>query len=170
MSEELNTTNKKYLPTTNALKFIGFVRATGNEEFSSPELHYKMADKLFSDDPVDKNVLEECCRGVGKALALSEVVYTEAGVKTVNEVNVGDRIYDHTGELTDVVRKSKIFYDDTYEVETHDGRVITACADHQWEVFTKSKNKDTSRKRHINSTKEIEKKPVVLSKNWLEEP
>lgn len=58
---------EKYIPSEIALKFVGFIRASGNEEFSSPELHYKMADKLFSSDRKDKNVLEECCRGVGKS-------------------------------------------------------------------------------------------------------
>lgn len=68
-----------YIPSEEALKFIGFVRASGNEEFSSPELHYKMADKLFSADPKDKNVLEECCRGVGKStVAEYAVIYAAA--------------------------------------------------------------------------------------------
>jgi hypothetical protein len=58
---------ENYIPSDISLKFIAFIRATGNEEFSSPEIHYKMADKLFSDKKVDKNVLEECCRGVGKS-------------------------------------------------------------------------------------------------------
>ena len=58
---------EKYIPSKIALKFISFIRATGNEDFSSPEIHYKMADKLFSNLKEDKNVLEECCRGVGKS-------------------------------------------------------------------------------------------------------
>ena len=58
---------EKYIPSEIALKFISFIRATGNEDFSSPEIHYKMADKLFSNLKEDKNVLEECCRGVGKS-------------------------------------------------------------------------------------------------------
>jgi len=62
-----NSKPDRYIPSEIALKFISFIRATGNEEFSSPEIHYKMADKLFSSDPKDKNVLEECSRGVGKS-------------------------------------------------------------------------------------------------------
>lgn len=68
-----------YIPSTEALKFISFIRATGNEEFSSPEIHYKMADKLFSSAPEDRNVLEECCRGVGKStIAEYAVIYAAA--------------------------------------------------------------------------------------------
>jgi len=58
---------EKYIPSDIALQFISFIRATGNEEFSSPELHYKMADLLFSSDSKDKNILEECSRGTGKS-------------------------------------------------------------------------------------------------------
>lgn len=70
---------EKYIPSEIALKFISFIRATGNEEFSSPEIHYKMADLLFSSDRKDKNVLEECCRGVGKStIAEYAVIFAAA--------------------------------------------------------------------------------------------
>jgi hypothetical protein len=69
----------RYIPSEIALKFITFIRATGNEEFSSPELHYKMADKLFSSEKKDKNVLEECCRGAGKStIAEYAVIFAAA--------------------------------------------------------------------------------------------
>jgi hypothetical protein len=65
-----------YIPSEEALKFINFIRSTGNEEFSSPEIHYKMADKLFSGEKADKYVLEECSRGVGKStIAEYAVIY-----------------------------------------------------------------------------------------------
>jgi len=70
---------EKYKPSDIALKFIAFIRATGNEDFSSPEIHYKMADKLFSSLKADKNVLEECCRGVGKStIAEYAVIFAAA--------------------------------------------------------------------------------------------
>lgn len=70
---------EKYIPSEIALKFIAFIRATGNEEFSSPEIHYKMADLLFSSDRKDKNALIECCRGVGKS-TISEYAVIFAAV------------------------------------------------------------------------------------------
>jgi hypothetical protein len=70
---------EKYIPSAIALKFIAFIRATGNEELSSPEIHYKMADKLFSSAKADRNVLEECCRGVGKStIAEYAVIFAAA--------------------------------------------------------------------------------------------
>jgi len=68
-----------YIPSEAALKFISFIRATGNEDLPSPEIHYKMGDKLFSSKEEDKNVLEECCRGVGKStIAEYAVIYAAA--------------------------------------------------------------------------------------------
>ena len=68
-----------YIPSEAALKFISFIRATGNEDLPSPEIHYKMGDKLFSSKEEDKNVLEECCRGVGKStIAEYAVIYAGA--------------------------------------------------------------------------------------------
>lgn len=65
-----------YIPSEEAIKFIAFVRAAGNEEFSSPQVHYQMADKLFSSAKVDKNILIECTRGAGKStVAEYAVIY-----------------------------------------------------------------------------------------------
>lgn len=61
------TLPEKYIPSEASLKFIAFIRAAGIEEFSSPELHYKMADLLFSGKEDDWNALIECCRGIGKS-------------------------------------------------------------------------------------------------------
>ena len=76
----VNAMANPYIPSEIALKFISFVRATGNEEFSSPALHYQMADKLFSSDKADKNVLEECCRGVGKSTVAEYAVIFAAAM------------------------------------------------------------------------------------------
>ena len=68
-----------YIPSDEALKFIAFLRATGNEENSSPEVHYKIADALFSKDKVDWKVVIECTRGMGKSTTLEyAVIYVAA--------------------------------------------------------------------------------------------
>lgn len=63
-----------YVPSEEALKFIAFLRATGNEENTSPEAHYKMADVLFSDKKKDWKVIIECLRGMGKSTIVEYVV------------------------------------------------------------------------------------------------
>ena len=63
-----------YIPSEEALKFIAFVRATGNEENTSPEAHYKIADVLFSPNKKDWKVVIECLRGMGKSTVVEYVV------------------------------------------------------------------------------------------------
>lgn len=58
---------EKYVPSEEALKFISFLRATGNEENTSPEAHYKIADALFSANKKDWKLVIECLRGMGKS-------------------------------------------------------------------------------------------------------
>lgn len=136
---------EKYIPSIDSLKFIGFIRGSENESNDSPEVHYKIADALFSPAKRDRKVVIECTRGLGKALALNELVYLKDGTKSIKDVVVGDRIYDHTGKLTTVLGKSPVFMDDTYEVEMVDGRVITVCKDHQWKTY------DRVSSRQVNS-------------------
>ena len=138
----MNNTDR-YIPSDQALSFIAFIRACANESNVSPEVHYRIADALFSDRKADRKVLIECTRGLGKALALDELVYTPEGTKTIRDVQIGDSIYDHRGLLTKVINKSSVFIDDTYEVELADGNIITACKDHQWQVFTGVKSRRT---------------------------
>ncbi len=63
-----------YIPSDEALKFIAFLRATGNEENNSPEVHYKIADALFSKNKIDWKVVIECTRGMGKSTTLEYAV------------------------------------------------------------------------------------------------
>ena len=65
-----------YIPSEEALKFVNFLRATGNETNVSPEVHYKIADALFSPEKADRRILIKCTRGLGKS-TLSEyaVIY-----------------------------------------------------------------------------------------------
>lgn len=69
----------RYIPSQEALKFIAFIRASGNEENTSPEAHYKIADKLFSSNPEDWKLVVECLRGMGKSTLIEyAVIYAAA--------------------------------------------------------------------------------------------
>ena len=69
----------KYIPSQDALKFISFVRASGNETNISPEVHYRIADALFSDKKEDRKLLIECTRGLGKSTTVEyAVIYCAA--------------------------------------------------------------------------------------------
>ena len=38
-----------YTPSDHALRFIAFIRAAGVEDNANAEIHYRLADKYFSD-------------------------------------------------------------------------------------------------------------------------
>lgn len=66
----------KYVPSAESLKFISFIRASGVEDNASAELHYKLADKYFSDD---KQVVVEAFRGSAKSSLMEWfILYTAA--------------------------------------------------------------------------------------------
>ena len=68
-----------YLPSDNALSFVAFLRASGNESNVSPEFHYRIADALFSGNRKDWNLVIECLRGAGKSTLLEyAVIYAAA--------------------------------------------------------------------------------------------
>lgn len=79
LSQPYLTSVEHYVPSEEALKFIGFIRAAGIEENDSPEAHYKIADTLFSSDTKDWNTVIECLRGMGKSTIVEYVfIYVAA--------------------------------------------------------------------------------------------
>jgi hypothetical protein len=72
--------------------------------------------------------------GSGKMLDLSTVVLSTKGWTTMGELQVGDMVFDHEGEPTRVLWKSPACTPTTYRVTMSDGEVVTACADHLWNV------------------------------------
>ncbi len=76
----MNESSKEvYMPSEESLKFIAFLRATGNEENVSPEAHYQIADVLFSSKKKDWKVIIECLRGMGKSTVVEYVfIYVAA--------------------------------------------------------------------------------------------
>lgn len=61
----------EYVPSDEALKFIAFIRAAGIEENANAEIHYKLADKYFSNS---KQILIESFRGSAKSTIMEWLV------------------------------------------------------------------------------------------------
>ena len=66
----------RYIPSTESLKFIAFLRAAGIEDNANAEIHYKLADKYFSKD---KQIVVEAFRGSAKSSLMEWfILYTAA--------------------------------------------------------------------------------------------
>jgi replicative DNA helicase len=73
--------------------------------------------------------------GVGKALALDTPLPTPDGWTTMGEVAVGEELIGSDGKPTKVVAATEVMHDrPCYEVEFSDGTIITADAQHQWQL------------------------------------
>lgn len=71
----------------------------------------------------------------GKALALDTPLPTPTGWTTMGEVKVGDQVFDEEGGPCRVIAATEVMVGrPCYDVEFSDGTVITADAEHQWQV------------------------------------
>lgn len=61
----------KYIPSAEAVKFIAFIRACNVEDNANAEIHYRLADKFFSED---KQILIEAFRGSAKSTIIEWLV------------------------------------------------------------------------------------------------
>lgn len=62
---------QKYVPSEESLKFLAFIRACNIEENANAEIHYKLADKYFSNS---KQILIESFRGSAKSTIMEWLV------------------------------------------------------------------------------------------------
>jgi hypothetical protein len=69
-----------------------------------------------------------------KALALDTAIATPAGWTTMGEVQVGDQVFDESGDPCTVLSKSPVWDVPTYRVTFSDGASLVACGDHEWWV------------------------------------
>jgi hypothetical protein len=84
-------------------------------------------------------------RGVGKAIALDELVPTLEGYKMAKDVVKGDVLFDRLGQPTTVLDTFFHTDKDMYAVTLKDGRTLKVCDEHLWGVYDhKDKYSDPS--------------------------
>ena len=72
----------------------------------------------------------------GKLLPVIKEILTTEGWSTIGDLKVGDFVYDHNGEPTEVLAKSEILYEKNYLVTMVDGEEIIAGVNHYWNITT----------------------------------
>lgn len=98
--------------------------------------------------------------GGGKAIYVGEVVPSIDGWKTIAEVQVGDKLFDWNGEITEVIWTSPIMYNcSCYEVIFDDGAKIIVDAEHQWSTLTAKDREKIYRRSNQYREKRREKRP-----------
>lgn len=75
--------------------------------------------------------------GSGKLLPLETPIPTPEGWTTMGELEVGSKVLGRDGLPTTVVFVSDVEAEpELFDITFSDGSVVTACADHQWSMFT----------------------------------
>ncbi|OPY22915.1 MAG: ribonucleotide-diphosphate reductase subunit alpha [Methanobacterium sp. PtaU1.Bin242] len=93
------------------------------------------ASQVILRNPINVVVLGE--GGSGKALALDTKIPTPDGFKTINEIDVGDDVFDEKGNICKVTHKSPVFYNhECFELTFNDHCKIVADAEHRWKTFS----------------------------------
>lgn len=73
--------------------------------------------------------------GSGKALHIhTEIRCKEKGWTTIGDIEVGDTIYDESGNHTKVLAIYQPMTQDHYELTFDNGEVVKACGDHLWNI------------------------------------
>ena len=95
-----------------------------------------------------------------KALALDTDIPTVTGWKQMRDIQVGDIIFDESGQQTKVLSCSEVFTDkECFNVEFSDGTNIVASEDHLWKVESNTDHYESS----IKTTRQLSQK-VKLSR------
>jgi predicted phage terminase large subunit-like protein len=108
----------------------------------------------------------------GKALALDTLIPTPSGWSTIGGLAIGDIVFDETGKRCRVIAKSPVWKDrPVFNVETDDGDVIVADADHEWLVRLCRKNKKFKLKTtHYLALRKSMRAPMINAQGALDLP
>ena len=90
-------------------------------------------------------------RQCGKAQPLNSTVWKETGKSKFGELKVGDRIFDETGNLTNIIGIYPQGMKDVYEITFADGSKVRSCQEHLWTVEDVEGNIKTLQLKDIKS-------------------
>ncbi|MFB9733176.1 replicative DNA helicase [Ornithinimicrobium kibberense] len=118
-------------PTTDEIEH----NASSTGEMVGVPTGFNELDELTNGLHAGQMVIVAARPAVGKALALDTPLPTPSGWTTMGEVRVGDQLLGADGRPTTVVAATEVMHDrPCYEVEFSDGSVITADAEHLWDL------------------------------------
>lgn len=89
-----------------------------------------------------RELLIEGSAGSGKGLSLNEILPTPDGWVSMEDLKVGDTLFDENGEVCQVTYKSPIHFIQCYELIFENGYTITVDKDHRWKCQTESYNQN----------------------------
>lgn len=110
-----------------------------------------------------KFYIRSAASGVGKSICNSTIIPTPEGYKRVDEIKVGDYLFDGFGKPTKVLGVFPQGQQEVWEVRFKDGRVAHCSKDHLWSFCTEGQRKQfkEGRKFYTETLEEISKRPLT---------
>ena len=90
----------------------------------------------------DEELMMSGTGGSGKAIRLTEKIFTPKGWTTFEHIHVGDILYDQNGKETTVLGEYFPEITSAYELTFSNGQTIVCCGDHLWSVQTDADKKN----------------------------
>lgn len=157
-----------YIPSAFALNYINFIKLVNGpkgEENKTPITHLRMLDTLLKKG----NTVNLCSRGLAKALGFGTKILTPTGFIPVENILVGDTIYDRNGKPTKVTHISETFMKPMYRITLTDGSTLDVSEDHinivQKRTSIRVGTKKTNEFREYElTTKELLDKGILYSR------
>lgn len=122
--------------------------------------------------PYQQEIVDNCrereviqaATGAGKALPLYTSILTPDGWKAMEDIHVGDIVYDEDGKETKVIGEFPQGKLEVWELEFDDGKIIECSKDHLWKFCTVNK---ATREKGDWSEKTTEEMLKLLKDNEL---
>ena len=110
------------------INFRHILLTNSKDEVEPAPFHQDWSDLLLEDT---EHTAIQGFRESAKALPLDTEIPTRHGFKTINEISIGDIVYDLEGKESAVIAVSEVFKDkDCYKIYFDDGTDIVCSADH----------------------------------------
>jgi hypothetical protein len=100
-------------------------------------------------------------RQISKDLLNSSLLYKEDSTTTIGEIKIGEKIFDDSGNLTEVIGVYPQGIKPVYKITMLDGRELFCGLDHNWYVFDHYKNKYS-----VKTTRELLVDFKCYRKSW----
>ena len=97
-----------------------------------------------------------------KAEALSSIVYTPAGPKTMGDITVGDMVCTPDGNFAEVLEVHPQGKIQIYKITFNNGDTVRCCKDHLWYVQDQDRIK---KKFRADSSKPVQLNLMILGAN-----
>jgi len=88
-----------------------------------------------------KHIILGKARRKGYMQPENSIVYNTEGPIKLKDIKIGDRIYNHMGELVEIIEIFHHKHQKVYEVHLHDGRIVRCGNEHLWSIYDRKDNR-----------------------------